>query len=78
MGWAKEVTRDISDRTPSDLTDEELLEAILTSGARLMDRARQRNAEMGSLTGDPRWKAPHLEGVLLPFCYPRARAIWTR
>jgi hypothetical protein len=56
--WAKEVTRDISDRTPSDLTDEELLEAILTSGARLMDRARQKNAEMGSLTDDPRWEAP--------------------
>ena len=48
----------MSERTPSDLTDEELLEAILTSGARLMHRARLKNAEMGSLTDDPRWEAP--------------------
>lgn len=48
----------MSDSTPSDLTDEELLEAILTSGTQLFHRARLRNAEMGSLTDDPRWEAP--------------------
>jgi hypothetical protein len=48
----------MSDSTPSDLTDEELLEAILTSGAQLFRRARQRIAEIGSLTDDPRWEAP--------------------
>jgi hypothetical protein len=48
----------MSDRTPSDLTDEELLEAILTLGGRLLHAARKKLAEMGSLTDDPRWKAP--------------------
>jgi hypothetical protein len=48
----------MSESTPSDLTDEELLEAILTSGAQLFHRARLRNEEMGSLTDDPRWEAP--------------------
>lgn len=46
------------DRTPSDLTDEELLEAILKAGTHLLHQAQIKNAEMGSLTDDPRWEAP--------------------
>jgi hypothetical protein len=48
----------MSETTPADLTDEELLKAILMSGAQILHRATLRNAEMGSLTDDPRWEAP--------------------
>jgi hypothetical protein len=48
----------MSETTPADLTDEELLDAILKSAAQLFHRARLRNAEIGSLTDDPRWEAP--------------------
>jgi hypothetical protein len=44
--------------SPEDLSDGELLEALVTRGGRLLASAKDRVAKIGSITDDPRWGGP--------------------